>query len=96
MSRPAGGIKGAPSAPPADRTIATTYTANGRHITPGTELSIRGARGRFRFVAHVRTHAGAEWIDVYGGPQGRTAWRSFAPDRITRVHRTTKTRGTTT
>jgi hypothetical protein len=59
--------------------------ANGRHIYPGTELSITGERGRFRFHQHVLTPDGREWIDCFGGAR----WRSFRVDRIKRVHRKT-------
>jgi hypothetical protein len=75
-----------------ERTVVEEWAAHGRRVERGTELSIAGERGRFRFVAHVRTAAGAEWIDVYGGPEGRAACRSFTPDRIRTVHRTRRTR----
>lgn len=73
-------------------TRQTHWTRNRRHVVPGTELSVRGERGRFRFHAYVTNAKGSTWVDVYGGPEGRPMWRSFAPDRITRVHRTTKGR----
>lgn len=65
----------------------------GRHLEPGTEVSIKGERGRFRFVAHVVSDSGAEWIDVIGGSKGVRMFRSFRPDRIKVVHtkRTTTT-----
>lgn len=65
--------------------------ANGRHITPGTEVSIRGERGRFRFLKRVTRDSGAEWLDFWGGPKGAEAWRSFSADRVKRVHRINKT-----
>ena len=58
---------------------------NGRHISPGTVLSIKGERGRFRFIAHIKTPT-SEWIDVIGGVKGVDMWRSFYPDRIRTVH----------
>ncbi|UIW13318.1 hypothetical protein SEA_CREWMATE_67 [Arthrobacter phage Crewmate] len=61
--------------------------ANGRHITPGTEVSIRGERGRFRFLKRVTRDDGREWLDFWGGPKGCEAWRSFAADQVRRVHR---------
>lgn len=67
------------------------FVWNGRHIEPGTELKIRGARGRWRFVSHTRKDDGAEWIDVIGGTRGAAQWRSFRPDLIRTVHRTKKT-----
>lgn len=73
---------------PPDWMEATEITINGRHIQPGTELSIRGERGRFRFVKHVtRPERGIEWIDVWGGPKGSPQLRSFRPERVRRVHR---------
>lgn len=63
--------------------------ANGRHMTPGTEVSISGERGRFRFVKRVvRGHT--EWLDFWGGPKGCEQLRSFYPDRVKRVHRINK------
>jgi hypothetical protein len=77
---------------PESWTVSKTFTHNGRHIERGTELSIKGERGRFRFISHVSTEAGAEWITVVGGPAKVTMTRSFKPDRIRTVHRLTKTR----
>lgn len=71
-------------------TVSYEYTANGRHIDLGTELSVSGEGStRFRFVKHVRTAAGVEWIDCLESGGG---FRSFRPDRIKTVHRITKTR----
>lgn len=75
-----------------DWVITTAWSYNGRHITPGAELSISGERGRFRFLRHVSRPNGAEWVDVIGGPQGAEAFRSFRPDRVRTVHRLAKTR----
>lgn len=76
---------------PADWRESFEYVANGRHITPGTEVSIRGERGRFRFIKHVTRDSGAEWLDFWGGPKGAENWRSFSGDQIRRVHRIEKT-----
>ncbi|KUM37867.1 hypothetical protein AR539_10735 [Arthrobacter sp. EPSL27] len=65
--------------------------ANGRHIVPGTEVSIRGERGRFRFLKRVTRDDGREWLDFWGGPKGAENWRSFSDDQIRRVHRIGKT-----
>jgi Na+-transporting NADH:ubiquinone oxidoreductase subunit NqrF len=62
---------------------------NGRNITQGTEVSIRGERGRFRFMKHVKTDT-AEWVDVVGGVKGVKMWRSFRVDRVKTVHRKNK------
>ncbi|UJQ86853.1 hypothetical protein PQE16_gp63 [Arthrobacter phage Reedo] len=64
--------------------------ANGRHISPGTEVSIRGERGRFRFIKRVTRDDGREWLDFWGGPKGCENWRSFSADRVRRVHRINK------
>lgn len=76
---------------PADWHEFDTAEANGRHITPGTEVSIRGERGRFRFLKRVVRDSGLEWLDFWGGPKGAEAWRSFSADRVKRVHRINKT-----
>lgn len=65
--------------------------ANGRHIGPGTEVSIRGERGRFRFLKRVTRDNGLEWLDFWGGPKGAEAWRSFSASQVRRVHRINKT-----
>lgn len=73
---------------PPDWIESFELVANGRHVTPGTELRIRGERGRFRFVKHVsRPERGIEWIDVWGGPRHHEQLRAFRPDRIRTVHR---------
>lgn len=65
--------------------VSTEIQINGRHVIPGTELKIKGERGRFRFLKHVQTET-SEWIDVIGGPKGTDQWRSFYPDRVKTVH----------
>jgi hypothetical protein len=70
--------------------IAYAAKINGRHVTPGTELRIRGERGRWTFVRHV-THEvlGTAWVDVRDRDG---ALRSFhtcdaeGRSRVTRVH----------
>ncbi len=74
-----------------ERIVEITWQHNGRHVEPGTELSIRGERGRFKFVAHVLTDSG-EWLDVWGGTDGQQAFRAFALDRVTTVHTKPKLR----
>lgn len=66
-------------------------TVNGRNLAPGTEVSVRGERGRFRFVKRVRRDSGAEWLDFWGGPKGCEQWRSFRADQVRRVHRVNRT-----
>lgn len=69
--------------------ISYEYTANGRNILPGTELSFQGESGRFRFVKHV-INGEHEWVDVVDGKDG-ARWRSFGPESIKRVHYKKKT-----
>lgn len=72
----------------ADWTITSSARLRGRMVSAGMELSIRGERGRFRFVKHVRNdRTGKEWIDVYGGAKGHETIRSFRPERVRVVHR---------
>lgn len=77
-------------------TIATEWSHNGRRVEPGTELSVTGEGGRFRFLRHVTNADGVEWIDVIGGTVSRKGgearkWRSFRPERVETVHRIAKT-----
>jgi len=70
----------------ADWVKSYSIQINGRNVESGTELKIKGQRGRFRFIHHVVTPAGAEWIDVWGGPKGSEQWRSFRTEQVQRVH----------
>lgn len=74
-----------------DWEIRTSMTFNRREINAGTELSIKGVRGRFRFIRHIKKPDGTEWIDVWGGAAHYEAWRSFRPEQIRTVHRINKT-----
>ncbi|ASR84821.1 hypothetical protein SEA_HURRICANE_76 [Mycobacterium phage Hurricane] len=65
---------------------------NGRMLEPGTEVSIKGERGRFRFKSAALTSGGRIVCDFIGGPAGHEQWRSFYPERIRTVHRLTRTR----
>jgi hypothetical protein len=68
-------------------TVSYQIKIHGRDVSLGTELSSPG-RGRLRFVAHVRTAAGVEWINCLGP----TGFCSVRPDRVATVHRINKTR----
>lgn len=59
---------------------------NGRWVEQGTELSIKGERGRFRFQHRVTTPSGSVWLNVIGGVKGATMFRAFAQDRVRVVH----------
>lgn len=74
-------------------TIAYEITANGRSVDTNTEVTVDCERGRFRFIRHVTTAAGYQWIDVYGGQKGHETIRSFRPERIRTVHRLNRMRG---
>jgi len=71
--------------PSTDWEVSYEMQINGRYVEPGTELKIKGERGRFRFIKHVLT-ATAEWIDVWGGPKHAQQWRSFRTEKVARVH----------
>lgn len=77
---------------PLNWTITTEISINGRIVSPGTELSIKGERGRFRFIQHVVNANGVEWIDVVGGKKNYDMFRSFKLDRVKTVHRIARTR----
>jgi len=67
--------------------ISEAITIHGRNIEKGTELSVKGERGRFQFMRHVyNPNIDVEWIDVVGGKKGVREIRSFRPDRVKRVH----------
>jgi hypothetical protein len=63
----------------------TETQINGRYVNKGTELKIKGERGRFRFV-HLVKNGDKEWVDVWGGPKNCESLRSFRLERIQRVH----------
>lgn len=68
-----------------DWEVTTEIQINGRNVEPGTELKIKGERGRFRFIKYV-TSANGSWIDVWGGPKNCPALRSFKLEKVQRVH----------
>jgi len=65
--------------------VSSEIQVNGRIVSVGTEVSIRGESGRFRFMKHVKTDT-SEWIDVIGGKKGYSTYRSFTVDRVKTVH----------
>ena len=71
-------------------TVNTQIQINGRSVSAGTELSITGEPGRFRFIKHVVTPE-CEWIDVVGGKKGYSTIRSFRPSQVRTVHWKNKT-----
>lgn len=60
-----------------------TFKYNNRWLERGTEFSVHGVSGRFKFFAYnERDHS----VTCYGGKQGHGMWRSFKVDRIKRIH----------
>lgn len=73
--------------------VSEEFVIHGRHLVKGTEVSIKGERGRFRFIKHVyNPQTDTEWIDVVGGMSGHEMGRSFRPERVKVVHVKKKTR----
>lgn len=73
---------------PAHWRVSDSVKVNGRILRPGTEVRIRGERGRFRFERHVQSTR-TEWIDVRT-PDGR--FRAFDVARVKTVHTTKRMR----
>lgn len=65
---------------------------HGRDLHPGTEVSISGERGRFRFIRATTTSTDRVVLDFIGGQPGHECWRSFYPERVKTVHRLNRTR----
>jgi len=74
-----------------DWVISHEMTINGRTVEIGTELSIKGEPGRFRFLKHIKTPT-AEWIDVIGGRAKYERHRSFRVAAVKTVHRLNRVR----
>ncbi|WNM74158.1 hypothetical protein SEA_NERGAL_67 [Mycobacterium Phage Nergal] len=70
----------APPAPPQPE-----VKVNGRVLAPGTEVSITGQRGRFRFLRSATTSEGRITCDFTSQRTG--LWRSFYAEQIKTVHR---------
>lgn len=62
---------------------------NGRNVEPGTELSVRGIRGRVRFIELVHAPAGS-WVTVSEPKQNN--YRSVHLDAVKTVHTKKKAR----
>lgn len=72
-----------------DWEISEEMQVNGRWLRPGTEFSVRGERGRMRFVRHVKTPK-VEWVDCISTFSKQC--RAFRPERIKTVHYVNRTR----
>jgi hypothetical protein len=68
--------------------VSAEIMINNRHVAAGTELSISGERGRFKFLKHV-VNGDIEWIDVVDRFR---AIRSFRVEDVKRVHYKNKIR----
>ena len=80
---------------PNDHWVVTEeITVNGRKVVRGTELSIEGERGRYKFLKHVyNPKTDSSWIDVVGGDKNAASQhRSFRQERIKTVHWKNKAR----
>lgn len=62
-------------------------------LVPGTEVSLKGKTGRYRFQYARKTSDGQDELTFVGGPLHgqRERFVSVQPDRITRVHRVNRT-----
>lgn len=69
---------------------AEPFKINGRIVERGTELSVAGERGRFRFL-YLNPSDGS--LTCYGGVQGHEMFRAFRVERVRTVHSKSKTRG---
>jgi hypothetical protein len=70
------------------KTVSTTWKRGNRTVVPGTEISVRGLRGRLKFRQHVVLDDGRAWIDLVGD----TGFHSVRPERVKTVHRVSKMR----
>jgi hypothetical protein len=70
----------------------TRVQVHGRWMEPGTEVTVMGLRGRFRFVKQVTTPT-STWLQVWGGKKGFEKMHSVSPERVKTVHRLTRMRG---
>lgn len=61
-------------------------SVTGRWLKPGVEFAVKGSRGRFRFIEHVETPDGKQWISAVGGTKGVQMHRAFRPEVVRRVY----------
>ena len=67
------------------------FTIGRKTLVPGTEVSLRGKRGRYRFQYARKTSGGLDELTFVGGPSGREQFVSAYPDKVSRVHRSNTT-----
>lgn len=66
------------STPPTD----PVTLPDGRRLSVGQEVTIRGVRGRFTF-RYVRNGE----LTFFGGQTGRRQWRTFTAEQVAVIHR---------
>lgn len=54
-------------------------------LTTAHEFQVTGERGWFRYHRTVSIEGQANYIDAYGGTEGRRRWRSFRPEAVRKV-----------
>jgi hypothetical protein len=64
-------------------TVTTETSVHGRHLVPGTEVSVFGRRGRARFRRRVDTPT-SMWLELWSASQGMFWF--VTPEQIKRVH----------
>lgn len=82
---------------PESWTVSAEFKPDGKaSLEEGTEFSVKGAGGRFKFRYHVVTEKGDEWVEAWGPVTGnkndKPKYRSFSVDRVKTVHREKKAR----
>lgn len=80
------------TAAPTTANSEAVVRVRGRDLHPGTEVSISGERGRFRFIRATTTSTDRIVLDFIGGQPGHECWRSFYLERVKTVHRLNRTR----
>jgi hypothetical protein len=73
--------------------VEESIQVNNQTVVPGTEISVKGERGRFKFLKKVTT-PNTSWVDCIGGRKGYEVYRSFETSKIKTVHRKKTTRPT--
>lgn len=73
--------------------VTDSFQHGSRTVRAGAILSIRGVRGRWRFIRHTRTNDDVCWIDCAevfpaNGLSKKEPIRAFRPAKIMTVHRT--------
>jgi hypothetical protein len=85
-----------PAPPKEGVTVTNEAVINKRQVVRGTELSIKGVKGRFKFISHTSVELPdgsiSEHISVLGGYGGIVLSRTFKPEQVKTVHRNKKLR----